>query len=370
MAPPPTTLYGAPRPSKPAPPSDLTFSTALSSLISTSTSTSTSSSTLGPHPRPPRRNPTHPQDSHTTIFTRPNRNMLKRQHADQVHSTSTTSTAPISGEEDWELGRRRLAKKARTYAAMKRGDLDDEDGKFAVDFDRKWAETANDAAEAGSSDSPSSDDDDGGGEDEDEEKVKYTDELGRTRLGTAHAAAIASHHLSHHLSPSSSTILRGDTLQTAAFNADTPAITSLASKRDRSATPPPVSRYDASAEVRRRGTGFFRFSADEDERARQMRGLEGERAETERARGKRESESGGRGAREGREGGGSGEGRVGEGEEAETPQGRRKREVEERRRLIQLQRERKAADVFLREMGGDGVGGRGGGNTFVRASDA
>lgn len=55
----------------------------------------------------------------------------------------------------------------------------------------------------------------------------------------------------------------------------------LAKKRDRSLTPPPDMHFDAQAEVRQKGTGFFQFSGDKEERRRQMEGLEREREETE-----------------------------------------------------------------------------------------
>jgi hypothetical protein len=57
----------------------------------------------------------------------------------------------------------------------------------------------------------------------------------------------------------------------------------LAKRRDRSPTPDEV-HYDADAEVRNRGTGFYAFSKDEEVRKKQMEELMNVRAETERER--------------------------------------------------------------------------------------
>jgi transposase-like protein len=54
----------------------------------------------------------------------------------------------------------------------------------------------------------------------------------------------------------------------------------LASRRDRSATPPEQKHYDADWEVRNRGTGFYAFSTDEKDRAQQMEELSRVREET------------------------------------------------------------------------------------------
>ncbi|RAL15406.1 CCDC174 family protein [Aspergillus homomorphus CBS 101889] len=58
----------------------------------------------------------------------------------------------------------------------------------------------------------------------------------------------------------------------------------LAKRRDRSATPPEETHYDAEAEVRNRGTGFYAFSKDEETRKRQMEELRAAREETQRER--------------------------------------------------------------------------------------
>ena len=193
-----------------------------------------------------------------------------------------------------------MEEKARLYAAMKRGDYvrtDGRDERGLVDFDRKWAE------HAGHEDDTTSSGSDNEGSDGDRELVEYLDEFGRTRKGTkADAvreerrqriranAAEEEDRLS--VRPSApSNIIFGDTVQHQAFNPDeviAQRMAEVAKKRDKSATPPPESHYDANAEVRTKGTGFYGFSKDAEIRKKEMDELENERLETERARKERD----------------------------------------------------------------------------------
>jgi len=232
-----------------------------------------------------------------------------------------------------------MEEKARLYAAMKRGDVEDTEDKHMVDFDRKWAERE----DAGGETSSSSDDDDAGSEPE--ETVEYTDEFGRTRRGTRAEAAREERRRKSAMADAPdrftarpaapSSIIYGDTVQAAAFNPDEPIavqMAELAAKRDREATPPEEVHFDGRSEVRTKGVGFFQFSGERGERERQMEGLERERMETERARGERERRM----------------------EE-------RRREVEERRKVIREKRGKGKAERFLEGlMGelGDGGGGQ------------
>lgn len=140
-------------------------------------------------------------------------------------------------------------------------------------------------------------------EDEEEEDaegsgmIEYVDEFGRTRQGTRADAARAARQERGQADmagdrftarPSApSGVIYGDTIQHQAFNPDMPIamqMEELAKKRDKSLTPPPDMHFDASREVRQKGTGFFQFSEDAEERKKQMEGLERERIQTERAR--------------------------------------------------------------------------------------
>ena len=300
----------------------LAFSSQLSSLIGDKStpkpSRSTSKSSLKPR-----------KDD---IFTAHNRSKkLKREHKpsgsfEQVHTTNGESL----DSDAWNRSKRKMEEKARLYAAMKRGDVEDADEKYAVDFDKKWAEREGEDSEVSEEEDNNSDDGDAN------EMVEYTDELGRTRTGTRAEAAKAARliRLEEERSrttdrftarPSApSNVIHGDTIQHAAFNPHAPIaeqMAELARKRDRSLTPP-NEHFDGRKEVRTKGTGFFQFSGDVEERKRQMAGLEREREETERVRGERER-------------------RVEE----------RRRQVEERRREVREKRDKRQADEFLEKLG-------------------
>ena len=236
-----------------------------------------------------------------------------------------------------------MEEKARLYASMKRGDYvppsnggTNKEENALVDFDRKWAES--ETARDGDRKYDTETDDDGEsaeeeGEEDGSETVEYTDEFGRLRTGTKATAArhhrllAAQTHASETLSemrarPSRpSTLIHGDTIQTAAFNPDLPLatkISTLAGKRDRSPTPPEEVHYDAASEVRAKGVGFYAFSKDGEGRKREMDALRKEREETERGKGERERRK-----------------------------AEREKEVEERKRVIARKREEKLAERFL-----------------------
>lgn len=322
-------LYGTQRPRKPAGGKEisssttLSFTSQLSSLISASSSASTSkpaSSRLKP--------------KKDDIFSTHNRNSAKRAKRDLEDSPAFEQKHTTNGEaldgRLWERSKRKMEEKARLYAAMKRGDVEDADERYAVDFDRKWAET-----EAKGEDSEQDDEDDL--DEQHSEMVEYTDEFGRTRTGTAAEAArtelvkrgrneSASQSDRFTARPSAPTsVIYGDTIQHQAFDPDQPVaaqMAELAKKRDKSLTPPPEQHFDAAAEIRTKGTGFFQFSGDAEERKRQMENLEVERAETEQRR-----------------------------KEREEKLGERRRQIEARRAEISQRRGKRKADDFLDQLG-------------------
>ena len=308
----------------------LSFTSQLSSLINTSNAQSSSKPTSS-RPRPKK------QD----IFSTHNRNTAKRAKRDldndspafeQKHSTK--GEALDRGA--WERSKRKMEEKARLYAAMKRGDVEDLDEKYAVDFDRKWAEKQ--GKEGGEQDDNDDDEDDDDFDESDagkRELVEYTDEFGRTRTGTAaeaaHARRIQAGEADLHSDrftarpTAPANVIYGDTIQHEAFNPDEPItaqMEALAAKRDRSLTPPPDTHFDATKEVRTKGTGFFQFSGDAEERKRQMDALEAERRETEKRRGEKEAKL-----------------------------DERKRKIEERRKEIANARGKRKADGFLEQLG-------------------
>ncbi|KAM0348926.1 hypothetical protein ACHAPU_003860 [Fusarium lateritium] len=240
----------------------------------------------------------------------------------------------VAGTEDetQELARakRRMEEKARLYAAMKRGDYVPKENEAAplIDFDRKWAE-----GEEGKEDyETSSDEDDGSGSGE---MVEYEDEFGRVRQVTkaekerldrrAQRGLLGAEELERMSArPSApSNLIVGDAIQSMAFNPDDPnKMEELARKRDRSATPPPAQHYDADWEIRTKGTGFFKFSKDEESRAAEMEGLAEERRKTEEQRRVREEQK-----------------------------DARRREIEKRREDMAARRAKKQADSFLDRLG-------------------
>jgi hypothetical protein len=305
--------------------SSLAFSSTLSNLIKSS-SADASKPTTG-RARPQKED----------IFTSHNRNVKKRALKDledtdftQQHRGRTTEE---KGEDEvaWKRTKRRMEEKARLYDALKRGDIEDTDDKYGVDFDRKWAEKKEkgEAASAASSESEEAS--------EEEELIEYTDEFGRTRKGTRAEAAreerrkrtLAADEPDRFTArPAMPTnIIYGDAVQTNAFNPEetiAQQMADLAAKRDKELTPPPELHFDGRAEARQRGTGFFHFSQDEEERQAQMRRIEKEREETERVRRERKSQI-----------------------------EKRKEMIKEKKRAIQEKRSQGKAERFLDELGAE-----------------
>ncbi|KAJ0160210.1 Uncharacterized protein CTA2_8373 [Colletotrichum tanaceti] len=242
---------------------------------------------------------------------------------------------PLGTEEDSSnlaRARRRMEEKARLYAAMKRGDYVPKENETAplIDFDRKWAESEADKDNKAGTSSGSDDEAD---QDEDEGNViiEYEDEFGRLRRGTRadkerlerqrRRGLLGAEELERMSArpAAPAKLLYGDAIQTMAFNPEDPdRMEELASKRDRSATPPEARHYDADSEIRTKGTGFYKFSKDEETRQREFQNLQDERARTETSRKEREDKK-----------------------EA------RRREVEQRRKDVEEKRAKRLADSFL-----------------------
>ncbi|KAI7088373.1 hypothetical protein KC356_g3383 [Hortaea werneckii] len=332
-------LYGEQKPRKLAGGKEISSSTTLSFTSQLSSLISNSDAKSNPKPTASRARP-----KKEDIFSTHNRNTAKRAKRDledtpafeQKHSTKSDAL----DSNTWERSKRKMEEKARLYAAMKRGDVEDLDEKFAVDFDKKWTDRRPDEEDS------EQDDADDVQDPEEEDQVEYIDEFGRTRTGTrttafraetakraqAEAQRTADRFVARPSAPTS--LIHGDTIQHQAFSPDLPHLTqmqNLASKRDRSLTPPPETHFDSAREIRTKGTGFFQFSGEAAERGRQMEGLARQRAETERVR-----------------------------EEKAGVVGERQRRIEERRREIALRRGKRKAEDFLERLGTE-LEGRGGG---------
>jgi hypothetical protein len=298
--------------------SSLAFSSTLSSLIKSSATDT--NKTIAGRARPQKED----------IFKTHNKNVKKRALKDVEDSEFTQKhrgrTTEEKGEDDvaWKRTKRRMEEKARLYDALKRGDVEDRDDKYGVDFDRKWAEKR----EKGEPDSASSSESDAS----EEELVEYVDEFGRTRKGTR-AEVAREERRKRNLAadepdrftarPSMPTnIIYGD-----AFNPDetiAQAMADLAAKRDKELTPPPELHFDGRAEARQRGTGFMYFSKDEEERQEQIKNLQKEREETERVRKERR-------------------------EQIE----KRKEMIREKKKAIQEKRSKEQAERFLHDLGAE-----------------
>lgn len=314
--------------------SSLDFTSQLTSLLS---KPSPSPSQSASHGRArPSKSKTDALFSSARVKHKPNARQPNPDPSDKLTLKSPTTTEDEKSA--LAAARRKMEEKARLYAAMKRGDyVPGREGEAAplVDFDRKWAESqAVDAAPGPESEDSDSDNSSSGDEKKEEEMVEYEDEFGRLRTATRsqyearqrrlargqHASAELETMSARPAAPSN--IIYGETIQAEAFVVEDPdKMEELARKRDRSATPPDAAHYDAQAEIRNRGTGFYAFSKDEERRKEEMEGLKAERERTERVRMEREDKV-----------------------------AKRKREVEERRREIAEKRAKKMADSFLERL--------------------
>ncbi|KAM7204911.1 protein of unknown function (DUF4078) domain containing protein [Naviculisporaceae sp. PSN 640] len=348
-------------------PSSLAFTSELSSLLAASSSIGASKA----RPRPSKSKSNELSDvkikRKPSASTTPTANDNTKDDKQTSSSSSSKRNnklnlrSPLGTEDEkleFEHARKRMESKARLYAAMQRGDyIGKEIG--LVDFDRKWAEEQHDDQHIRPDgyESSSGDDDDNSDSDSDtnnhkeEELVEYTDEFGRIRLVTpaqkkrmeaavarGQASALELETMSGRPVKAPANLIFGDAVQTEAFEArDAVKMEEIARKRDRSATPPPLTHYDASKEVRTRGVGFFNFSKDEEERNKQMEALERERERTVKAREEKKEKE----------------------EMRRREIEKRKRELEERRKAIGEKRAKKMAESFLEGLGEDLFSGTG-----------
>ncbi|KAF1987187.1 hypothetical protein K402DRAFT_392886 [Aulographum hederae CBS 113979] len=297
-------LYKVVRPNRPSKKAVETsntsaFASQLSSLIASS------SSSKAPSNSPVPSNSGRPRPEKKDIFSAHNRNVKKRALKDlqnddeqqsgplvQKHSKHSSAL----DDRTTKRTRRNMEEKARLYAALKRGDVDDADGKYGVDFDRKFAEAE---ARGDDEDTSSGEHDDDEPDTDDEVMVDYKDEFGRDRRGKKRQAEreryrimaaerAAQIHRDRILLPQDELQeygISGAGIQTSAFKPDAAvaeAMEQLAALRDEGDAPPEDTHFDERQEVRVKGTGFFRFSQDKEERRKQQENLEREREETKR----------------------------------------------------------------------------------------
>ena len=343
-------LYGQPPPKKQkkemALSGSLAFASQLSSLLADppATTAASSSSTTATTGR------TRPSKLKTDDLSKTKVKRKDKPNAEPKDDRKLSLKSPLGTEEskaEREFARRKMESKARLYAAMQRGDyIGREIG--LVDFDRKWAESQSNnnnkptSASASSSDSEPDNDDNDQTSNTDTTLHEYTDEFGRVRhltrsqilrLQRGAASATELEHMSAR-PKAPDTLIYGDAVQAEAFAARDGAETmeALARKRDRSATPPEATHYQADWEIRTKGVGFYKFSREEGRREEEMKALGEERERTEGLRKEREEKA-----------------------------RRRKEEIEVRRKELLERRTKKMADSFLEGLEKDLVGGDGGG---------
>ncbi|PKS12859.1 hypothetical protein jhhlp_000199 [Lomentospora prolificans] len=243
----------------------------------------------------------------------------------RIKSQKTTGAGAESSELD--RSREKMKEKARLYSDMKRGLFTpkDSEGDPLVDFDRKWVEEGKHSSDSDSLD------------EEDEEIIEFEDEFGRTRRGTKaekmrmerrkEQSLIGTEELeSMSARPAApKKLIYGDAIQSMAFNPEDPEkMMELAQKRDRSATPPESTHYDADAELRDKGVGFYKFSKDKETRKAQLDSLDEQRRATEASRATRKEQM-----------------------------TARQQEIEARKRAIEARKAKKMADSFLDTLAGD-----------------
>ncbi|KAF2735057.1 hypothetical protein EJ04DRAFT_435865 [Polyplosphaeria fusca] len=308
--------------------SSLAFSSQLSGLIKSASSENSKAPTAG-----------RQRTKKENIFSTHNKGVKKRALKDLEESAFTqkhrgrTAGEVAEDEATWRRTKRRMEEKARLYNALKRGDIADEDEKYGVDFDTKWAE----AQENGDKESESESESESNASDE--ELIDYIDEFGRTRKGTRMQIAREEmkkkmanvepdRYTAQPVAPEN--VIYGDTIQTNAFNPEetiAQQMAELAAKRDKELTPPPEEHFDGRKEARQRGTGFMYFSKDEEERKEQMANLEKQRKETEKNRTEKAKEA------------------------RQKAIDERRKLVEQKRQEIQKKRAKVKADRFLDSLG-------------------
>ncbi|OBT40230.1 hypothetical protein VE00_08764 [Pseudogymnoascus sp. WSF 3629] len=229
-------------------PSSLSFTSTLSSLLS-----------RPPSPPGPRASRAHAKKK-DDIFT-----AHRRRRKDKDSRGREGGEQDIGGvdEEVLERSRRKMEEKAKKYRAMKRGDVDVEEGGEGagglVEWDRKWTEEG----ERGEGSGDESELEEGGGTFADLEKVEFEDEFGRVREGTRAERDRMERRLRNQLRGAEEldrmsarprapeNLIHGAAIQSSAFNPDAEIevkMDELARKRDRSPTPPEKVHYDSRKE--------------------------------------------------------------------------------------------------------------------------
>ena len=215
-----------------------------------------------------------------------------------------------------------MEEKAKMYEKLRKGEyippskkqrrvggLEGHEEERLVDFDRKWRDEGSGSEHKNSDSESENSEDEVGPAPNNEEVVEYTDEFGRTRTAPKSVAekymrklkeaeeeegrgGVGGLGIRNPDSESNPNLIYGSTIQTHAFT--TNQFSSLPAQFPKIDELPQAQpgaeekHYDANAEIRTKGVGFYAFSGDNEQRKKEMEELERARRKTEEERKKKE----------------------------------------------------------------------------------
>ncbi|KAF8420598.1 hypothetical protein EV426DRAFT_611394 [Tirmania nivea] len=312
------TLYGHCRPkSKPIPIShssihSLSTELSLAKQRLSTDGTSTSSDTTPGRPRGLKTK---------SLFAGSNKGVSSRAAKDLLFDddrpSSKSRAAEGSGLTDAEFARskRKMEEKAKIYEKLRKGEfitspkkqgwvggIEGHEEERLVDFDRKWRDEESGSGPNNSDSESENSEDEIGPAPPNEEIVEYMDEFGRTRtapksiaekhmrkLKEAEEGGLEVRNSDDKPNPN---LIYGSIIQTHAFttNQFSSLPAQLPKVEDLPQTQPEAEEkhYDANAEIRTKGVGFYAFSGDNEQRKKQMEELMQARRKTEEERKKKE----------------------------------------------------------------------------------
>jgi len=310
-------LYGRPKAKN-------IISTSISSASSIALSSELAKLSSSTNSNRGRKRPTNSSKTDDLFKRGSNKGVASRAARDDAQRT-TSKDIGYTEDADLRRARKNMEEKSRLYNAMKRGDYvpptkrvrsngwqDDDRAGSLIDFDRKWAEeerekdTSIKTTEGKESTSSSEDEyDSDPAEPDDNELVEYTDEFGRLRKMTKKEVRKQErqelrrppirrdYNYNNNVEDDEDSaipaeprkIIIGDTIQAAAFDEDdfSRRHDELLSRKVEE------THYDATAEIRTKGVGFYQFSRDAEARQKEMEALSAERDKTSKERQEREA---------------------------------------------------------------------------------
>ncbi|ORY98893.1 hypothetical protein BCR43DRAFT_522936 [Syncephalastrum racemosum] len=193
-----------------------------------------------------------------TVWARQNKGVSARQQRDEVQRIEDVEAHSLT------RSREALERKAQLYEQLRKrrrdSDEDDDEEDILIDFDQKyWQDRELEERQRAQEKEKQRDKDEQG--DEDDPWIEYEDEFGRTRI-----------------------VRRSERPSSPESSPEPEDQPFIPRDPDQLADRASIRHYDASAEVRTRGVGFYQFATDDEQRAEQMERLNRLRQETEDAR--------------------------------------------------------------------------------------